>query len=348
MSCYCTYFDRHYLAPGLALLESVWRCEPTAEWWLLCLDDDVAETAARLADPRLHLLTLAEIEAADPELAAAKANRSLVEYYFTLTPCLPRHVLARNPGLERLTYLDADMLLFRPLAPILAQDGASVVITAHRFPEECAGLVVCGKYNVGLLSFRNDAAARTCLDWWRERCVEWCYDRHEAGRYADQKYLDTWPERFPGVVVLPHVGVNCAPWNWRSADWRVANGEARAGETPLVLFHFARFRRWAGPLWDSGQVDFGVMPRPLRRAIYGAYVAALRAAENRLRKLGVPPAGASPRLRPARYTPGHWAWMLWFGGLWCEWGWWALGGGPWGARSGAVLERRRARKARTT
>ena len=35
------------------------------------------------------------------------------------------------------------------------------------------------------------------LRWWRERCIEWCYDCVEGDRFADQRYLDRLPGMFP-------------------------------------------------------------------------------------------------------------------------------------------------------
>ena len=52
-----------------------------------------------------------------------------------------------------------------------------------------------------------------------------------------------------------------------------------ADDRPLVVFHFARFRPLAGDgWWQSGQLEYGVMPGRLRQAVYGPYWRALRAA----------------------------------------------------------------------
>ena len=94
-----------------------------------------------------------------------------------------------------------------------------------------------GKFNVGLLSFQNDGVGRACLDEWRGRCLGRCHDGQEAGKYADQKYLDEWPEQVgAALLVLPNAGVNLAPWNWGEIDF-VQRRWVDDGE--LVLFHFA-------------------------------------------------------------------------------------------------------------
>lgn len=321
MNHYCTYFDRGFLAQGLALWRSLAKHDVDSVLWVLALDEFTADVLREIGGTWLRVVTLAEVEAGDAELAAAKANRTRVEYYFTLSPCWPRWLLEKHgkrAGIERITYVDADLFFFASPARIFAAmdaAAASVLVTEHRFPAWLRRYERHGKFNVGILSFRNDAAGRACLDDWRARCLEWCYDRLEDGRYADQKYLDAWPERLgAALVVLPDAGVNRAPWNWATAEGGPGRG-AEAGE--LVVFHFARFRPIRGDRWwQSGQLEYGVMPRPRRREIYGPYVRALLAARD---EIAARRAGFDFGCRPARLGREFWATLpmrLVFGGDW--------------------------------
>lgn len=285
LEAYCTYFDRGFLPQGLALWRSLVRHDDVAELWVLALDDCTAGVLAELNEPRLHVVPLAALEAADPELARAKENRTRVEYFFTLSPCWPRWLLANRPGLERLTYLDADLFFFSGPERIFAamdEAEASVVVTEHRFPEWLRHYERHGRFNVGLMVFRHDRRGQACLDDWRERCLAWCYDRVEPDRYADQKYLERWPNLLgPALLVLPDAGVNLAPWNWAGAQIRtLGDNEISVNGQPLVVFHFARFRAAGERWWQSGQLDYGIMPVRLRNAIYRPYVTALLAARD--------------------------------------------------------------------
>ncbi len=289
MNHYCTFFDRGYLIQGLSLWRTLAAHDADAVLWVLALDDDTAAAMREIGGTWLRVVPLAELEAGDAELAVAKANRTLVEYYFTLQACWPRWLLARHPEMDRVTEIDADMAFFSNPAPVFAaMDAAraSVLVTAHRFPVGLRHYEQHGKFNVGFLSFRRDAAGLACLDVWRSRCLAWCYDRVEDGKYAGQRYLDDWPARLgSAVLVLPHPGVNLAPWNWAAHRSEIGSGcVVRVDGQPLVVFHFARFRPLAGTWWwQSGQLDYGVMPGRLRNAIYGHYWRALASAQNELR-----------------------------------------------------------------
>jgi hypothetical protein len=339
----CTYFDRGFAIQGLALWRSLVAHDPTAILWVLALDDFTADLLRELAEPRLRVVALAEVEHGDPALAAARGNRTRVEYYFTLSPCWPRWLLAAHPEIERVTYLDADLFFFASPAPIFAAmdaAGASVLITAHRFPAWLAHYERHGFFNVGVLVFRNDATGRACLDDWRERCLAWCYDRLEEGKYADQKYLDEWPAKWGGkLLVLDRPGVNLAPWNWAQHDFVQREW---VDEAELIVFHFARLRPLLGDWWwQSGQLDYGVMPWTLRQAIYGPYWRALRAARAEIRTRR--PDFDFPR-RPGRLGREFWRSLplrIVFGGDWLRLGDrffnLRLGAGRWSGRALAWL-----------
>lgn len=289
MNHYCTYFDAGFLVHGLALLRSIGSFDPEGSCWVLALDDKTAAMLRAAGLPKVTVLELGELEAADPELLAARSSRSKVEYYFTLSPCLPHWILQREPGLKRITYVDADMMFFSsPEAYFreMSEASASVMMTRHGFPDFLKHYGKHGLYNVGILSFANDEAGRGCLNRWREQCIEWCHDRLEEGRYADQKYLDEWPARLGSrLKVCDNPGVNLAPWNWMNHTYAF-DGGVQVGGVPLVLYHFARFRPICGDwFWSSGLLDYGVMPRRLRNAIYAPYWKALEAARRELRRI---------------------------------------------------------------
>ena len=78
MNHYCTYFDRGFLAQGLALWRSLAAHDPAAVLWILALDDVTARVMKAHGGEGDRVVGLAELEAGDAPLAAAKANRSRV------------------------------------------------------------------------------------------------------------------------------------------------------------------------------------------------------------------------------------------------------------------------------
>lgn len=341
MRHYCTYFDGRFLPQGLALWSSLKRHDADAVLWVLALDGGADEGLHELADPALRTVALGELERDDPALAAAKANRSKVEYYFTLSPCWPLWLLQHRSEIGAVTYLDADLFFFASPRDWFAEieaAGASVGITAHRYPAGLQALEKWGRYNVGIQYFKRDDCGLAVLADWRRRCLEWCYDRQEPDRFADQKYLDAWPERYgPAVLVVTHPGINAAPWNWSRCRWSVEGGGVRVEGQPLIVFHFAKLRRLTGGVWDSGQMEFAVMPRWLRARVYGPYVDDLETESARIT------GGAGPRaVRGVRPGFKKWLMHLAFGSLWWRAGgiWFALGLAPLlGRASGRVIQR---------
>jgi hypothetical protein len=224
--------------------------------------------------------------AADPGFAAVRSQRSRVEFFFTSTPVLVRHVLAREPAAENVTYLDADLFFFGPASAVFAEQGAaSVGVVPHRFPPRLAARAIHGTYNVGWVSFRRDADGLACVEWWRERCLEWCHDRIDGGRFADQGYLDEFPRRFKNVRALTHPGVNAAPWNVEPTEVTSVEGRPRVNDQPLLFYHFQGIREVAEGWFDPGLRTYQQeMTRVLREAIYLPYLTRLSAMQAKLRR----------------------------------------------------------------
>jgi hypothetical protein len=278
MYYFCTYFDQHYLARGLALYRSLREHCPAFKLWVLCMDHATYQSLQKLGLPGLHPIALQEFERHDEPLQSAKQNRSRIEYYFTCTPSLPLYVFNNWPEVDLITYLDADLFFFASPVPLFEELGTgSIAIIGHRFPPHLLQNERYGIYNVGWLSFRRDENGLACLHWWREQCLEWCYDREEDGRFADQKYLDDWPRRFQNVVVLEHKGANVAPWNLANYRLYYLQGNTvTVDDQPLIFFHFHGLKRIATWLYDPNWKEYQLNPLsvPCRR-IYSSYIRVL-------------------------------------------------------------------------
>jgi hypothetical protein len=271
------------------MIRSLRRFEPNSPVWVLCLDKLCFDLMTQVNEPNVHLVSREEFEQGDAALEAARKNRSLVEYYFTCTPSLVGYVLQRAAIGDSVTYLDADLFFFSNPAPLHEElGGGAVSIVSHRFTEALKDRERYGKYNVGWLTFRNDARGRAVQEWWRDRCNEWCFDRLEGDRFADQKYLERFSELFPGTVELNHEGANVAPWNIGKYDVTNRNAAVFVGEHRLVFFHFHGLK-------EIGQLAYRVPHHAyrapfgyeMRKSIYRPYVRELANISRELRAHGL-------------------------------------------------------------
>jgi hypothetical protein len=215
MEHYVTLFDSLFLPQGLALHISMERHVTDYNLWILCVDDSAYEVLTKLNLPNVRLLKLSDIET--EELKGVKADRTKGEYCWTLTPFAPRFVFEADPTVQRVTYLDADLWFRKKTDPIFEEfdaSGKNVLITEHAYaPEYDHKLRQSGRYCVQFMTFTRTEGEKV-RKWWEERCIEWCYDRHEDGKFGDQKYLDDWPDRFEkNVHVLQQPELLLAPWN---------------------------------------------------------------------------------------------------------------------------------------
>ncbi len=274
---FCTYFDSFYLCQGITLYRSLKQQDIDFKLYIACLDEKAFNTIKLLSNhcPEIVTVNLADIEAFDQEFHATKQNRNRIEYYFTLSPVLPLFLFNRFPEIDILTYLDADLFFYSSPRPIYDELGKnSLLIIEHRFPERIKYREKFGRFNVQCQLYRNDQYGLECLNWWRERCIEWCYDKWEDNRFADQKYLDQWPGKFKQLVILQNPTAGLAPWNWSNYKLELMPDKTMTVDgIPLIFYHFQGFKRINSFILNHGLGNYGaVMPGKILRWFYHGYM----------------------------------------------------------------------------
>jgi hypothetical protein len=232
MEHYVTLFDSLFLPQGLALHRSMLRHAAPFTLWVLCMDEQAHEVLRRLDLPHVRPIKLADVET--PELRRVKPTRTRGEYCWTITPFTPAFVFEREPSVQRVTYLDADMWFRQDPQPIFEQfehSAKAVLITEHAYPPEFDQSKASGRFCVQFVTFERDRG-EPVRRWWAERCIEWCFSRTEDGKFGDQMYLDDWPTRFGDTV---HV---LDPAQWTQGPWNTTRFDASAAYT----FHFHGLR----------------------------------------------------------------------------------------------------------
>ena len=286
MTIYCTYSDLNYLPRLLTLLDSLRRTQASFRILILALDAETELYFSENAKADIQISTISSLEISHPKLTEARANRTEMEFVFTLTPFLMKHALEMaSPG-EVAVYLDADLFFFGdPTLVLKDMTESDIGIIPHRYSERnLRRLSQYGTFNVGWVGIRNSENGRECADWWSERCLEWCGDEPVDGNYADQGYLDKFPDLFKGVKILSNRGFNLAPWNTDGQIIRKDEaGQIVVGEqATLVFFHFHGLKKY-GKWVITSQLNYGASAsKPLIDLVYKPYLRALQKAENQL------------------------------------------------------------------
>lgn len=212
---FVTLFDKNFLPSGICLYQSLNKTHKNFILWVLCMDDEVWVQLNSLSFDNVRLIKLSEIET--DELLVVKKERTRVEYCWTLTPFTPKIIFEREPSIDYVTYIDADLYFFDSTTKIFDEfekSNGHVLITEHGYASQYDKSEKSGIYCVQFMIFRNTTEALTVLSWWQEKCIEWCFNRCEDGKCGDQKYLDDWPQRFGSVIhVLTNLSLTLAPWN---------------------------------------------------------------------------------------------------------------------------------------
>lgn len=266
-----TVCDRNYLIRALTLYGSVNRNMPEARFWFLCMDRESKDIIYKLNLTNITAMSIEEID--DPELMTAKHTRSLGEFAMSSKASWLLYILkseAREG--DSLIYIDADILLFSSLEPLVNKmrgDNKSIAISPHRFPkgkESTAQKV--GNYNSGFIAFIVSNESRMILEGWRKDCISWCYLRYDdPDRLGDQKYLDKWPSKSKEVYIIEEKGINTGSWNL--SNWTVIkhNSTFFVDDDPIICYHFHRIQFYI----HRGNV----MPLPIyifNKELYEIYV----------------------------------------------------------------------------
>ena len=248
---FCTLFDQNYLLKAIVMIESLARHCNNAVIHVLCMDERTRRILNALDLPGVLMLSLSDVE--DDALLRVKRSRSIAEYCWTLSSSLCLHVMEMRPEVGAITYVDADLVFFSNLDPIFDEIGeASIAIIEHRFKQELIDREVgYGRFNVQWVGFRRTSAGMSCLRHWRSQCIEWCFARLEVGRFGDQKYLDSWPNDFPGEVhIVANPGAGVAPWNYTEYVFHAIDDKIFVNSSPLVFYHFHQFQLLSGGRYD--------------------------------------------------------------------------------------------------
>jgi hypothetical protein len=258
--------------------------------YIFAFDDLTERILKKMSLAHVTVISLEEFETS--ELREVKKERTKAEYCWTCTSSTIFHILT-NYDVNDCTYLDSDLFFFSDPGVLISELDAynkNVLITEHRFSflprlyEEKRA----GKFCVQFMTFRNEASSLRVLDRWRKQCIEWCFARHEDGKFGDQKYLDEWPSIYDNVHILQHQGGGVAPWNLDSYRFHAENFKIKGivrktgSEFDLVFYHFQYVKFLKNNSFDIGWYHISSF---ITKLLYLPYLLKIEEIERRLESL---------------------------------------------------------------
>lgn len=284
---YCTLFDSVYLSRGLAMYESLLACSDEFHLYIFPFDKISFKILQELHLRNATVVSLNEFET--PELLEVKPGRSKAEYCWTCTPSVISF-LFNEYKVTNCTYLDADLIFYSDPSVLInemVENKKNVLITEHRF-SPLAKLYEekrAGRFCVQFVTFLNETDSLEILEKWRLQCIEWCYARHEDGKFGDQKYLDEWPQEYKNIHILQHKGGGIAPWNLQQNVYNF-NGKTILGivnktgySFEVIFYHFQYVKFLKNGYYDIG---WYLITTQLRNLFYIPYIKKIEEIEERL------------------------------------------------------------------
>lgn len=241
MNNFCTYFDSHYLARGLVMYDSLIKNKKNFKLYVFSFDKFTYDFLKKKKYKNIIPISYKKLENA--ELKKIKKTRTKVEYMWTCTPQVILYSL-KKLNLKSCTYLDADLFFYdSPDKLIKESKNKSVIITKHRYSPRYDMSQKFGIFNVQFLYFRNDKSGNLILNDWKDKCIDWCYNRVEENKSGDQKYLDEWPTKFKNIHIMQNLGGGLGPWNIENYDIILNNNKIKMKNNNKyfnpVFFHFS-------------------------------------------------------------------------------------------------------------
>jgi len=235
--------SNNYFPYARILFSSLKRHHPEANLFL-CLAD-VPKPEINLNIEGVEVIPATEL--AIDNFADFAFRYDIMEFNTALKPFFFSWLLKKR-GFEEVVYLDPDIEVFAPLAPVFHsfEQGADFTITPHltspaEFPDfpNDTGIMKAGIYNLGFIAMNNSQAAQSFLEWWQRKLRYQCVNQQDQGIFVDQKFVDLLPAFHENVAILRDHTFNVAYWNLEQRNLTQQGDRWFVDEQPLVFFHFS-------------------------------------------------------------------------------------------------------------
>ena len=258
MKNFSTVCDSNFCDRVWALNQSLSRWSDDYTLNILCLDQKAKDQFDLKVEKNKNISTffIEDLKREDPILNRSSSNEPSYEalnvsegnydeavwlqFLWSLSSYFSWYCL-ENLGCEDIMFIDADVFFLDDWRKIYQNlENVSVGIVEHRCPYSPAN----GKYNVGIVYFKNNLDGYKCLTWWKNSLLfpdNKYYKTH--GMCGDQKYLELFEKLFDGVEVLDKYFAHLAPWNYAHHGYDGLGSAVWEGQHQKIMYcHFSNFK----------------------------------------------------------------------------------------------------------
>lgn len=202
-----TVGDLNYLPNVYALVESLKNTIPVH---YLAIGENARIVADQNQLENLIVHDECEILRWNPQLIKLK-DENYKYYCWTLASNFTLYILLQSK--TNVCYVDSDILFHKPINKLIDQfETYSIALFRHRMFSLSSNPVE-GRFNVGVIYFRNDATGIKCLKWWANSVAYRLYPEYQT--CGDQKYLDYIYDKYNKYIFVDGEVGHGAPWHWQ-------------------------------------------------------------------------------------------------------------------------------------
>jgi glycosyltransferase involved in cell wall biosynthesis len=255
----CTIIAKNYLALARTLAQSFLSVHPDHKFYVLIVDE--VQGYLNPVEESFEVVSLTDLEI--PNLLSFCFKYDVVELCTAAKPFLMDYLI-REQGVDKLLYLDPDVLVTAPLKPLYERlETYDIVLTPHLdtdYPDDGLmpdnGYVLrAGVFNLGFIGLNSSENAASFLTWWKSKLYNGCVVDVPNGYFVDQKFIDLAPIFFGNLFVEKDTGYNVAYWNLHSREISKHNGTWLCNGEPMYFFHFSGYTLESSEISDHVRSD---------------------------------------------------------------------------------------------
>jgi len=236
----CCGSDFKFLSRGLTLYDSLERFDDDFNMHYLCADNETYTKLKSLENKRIIPYNISQFLENDTALLNLK-NKDYRYFCWSLASYFTNFLV--NKIQDTVTYIDSDIYFHQSIKILLDEiEKKDIGIFRHRqYPINIPN--PNGRFNVGVVHFKNSELAKKYLFWWKDAVLYQKYP--ELATCGDQRYLDAFLEIDPKNLFIDGTVGHGSPWEWQLYDFSnyQKNGTINwnGKVEKLVFSHFSQF-----------------------------------------------------------------------------------------------------------